>query len=174
MVLYTSSTNRPGAHHIISGSSRRYSGSGIFSVTRKIFRGGVKMKRSKKGFTLIELMIVSSVYIGIIVAIWGVLLGALNHAGMAREVTIATDDLKDVMERMRSIAFPDITVEYPHNTQVSASDIGGFLLPSETITVRYPQGAGADPLEISVEIAWTSKNGRTLSRIMKTVRTRRL
>ncbi len=174
MGLYISSTNVPGTYHVISGVRRRYSGSGVISVVRDIFRGGVKMKRSKKGFTLIELMIVSSVYIGIIVAIWGVLLGALNHAAMAREVTVATDDLKDIMERLRSIAFPDITVEYPHNSHVSASDIGGFLLPDEAITVRYPQGEGADPLEISAEVTWTSKNGRTLSRIIKTVRTRRL
>ncbi|MGB2601215.1 MAG: prepilin-type N-terminal cleavage/methylation domain-containing protein [Candidatus Omnitrophota bacterium] len=132
------------------------------------------MRSSKKGFTLIELMIVSSVYIGIIVAIWGVLLGALNHAAMAREVTVATDDLKDVMERVRSISFPDLTTEYPHNGTVNAADIGGFILPDETIRVRYPQGTGADPLEVEVEVTWTSKNGQTVSRIIKTIRTRRL
>ncbi|MBD3426308.1 MAG: prepilin-type N-terminal cleavage/methylation domain-containing protein [Candidatus Omnitrophica bacterium] len=132
------------------------------------------MKMSRKGFTLIELMIVSSVYIGIIVAIWGVLLGALNHAAMAREITVATDDLKDVMERIRSVPFPDLTAEYPHNSTVSASEIGGFILQDESITVRYPQGTGADPLEVSLEATWTSKNGRTVSRIIKTIRTRRL
>lgn len=132
------------------------------------------MRRSKKGFTLVELMIVSSVYIGIIVAIWGVLLGALNHAAMAREITVATDDLKDVMERIRSVAFPDITTQYPHNGTINGADIGGFILPDETITVRYPQGIDSDPLEVEVEVEWTSKNGQTVSRIIKTIRTRRL
>ncbi|MGD2279200.1 MAG: hypothetical protein PVH45_03775 [Candidatus Omnitrophota bacterium] len=125
-----------------------------------------------KGLTIVELMIVSLIMVGMLVGIWGVMINSLNYIGLAREESVATDDLKDVMEKMKCVIFSDLFDVFPDNQSVDPDLIGGFLLNDENIVVTYPQGTNADPLEIEVEVTWTRKTGGTRSLSMQTIRSR--
>ena len=137
----------------------------IRKTAKRFFFNFFPRGSSQKGFTLIELMVVSFVLIGIIVAIWGVLITSLNYIALAREEIIAVDDLKDVMETLGNVPFVDLLNVFPDSGSVDSDLIGGFLLDNETIVVRYPQ-------EIEVEVTWTGKTGAARSRIFKTKKTR--
>jgi hypothetical protein len=117
-------------------------------------------------------MVVSFVLIGIIVAIWGILITSLNYIALAREEVIAVDDLKDVMEMLGNVPFVELTDVFPDGGSVDPDLIGGFLLDNEVIVVRYPQGTDIDPLEIEVELTWTGSTGASRAHIFKTVKTR--
>ncbi|MGB2629823.1 MAG: prepilin-type N-terminal cleavage/methylation domain-containing protein [Candidatus Omnitrophota bacterium] len=138
----------------------------------RFFRNSFPSRAKQKGFTLVELMVVSFVLIGIIVAIWGILITSLNYITMAREEVIAVDDLKDVMETLGNVPFTELTDVFPNGGSVDPDLIGGFLLDNEVIVVRYPQGTGIDPLEVEVELTWTGNTGAVRSHIFKTVKTR--
>lgn len=129
------------------------------------------MRRFKKGLTLVELMIAFLILAVAILAIWGVFIYALSNTIQAREMNIATDDLKDVLEKIKGTPFSNIVGNFPDGGAINATDIGGFLLNNESITVTYPQGTTGDPLEIVLTITWTGKGGRSYSQIFKTVRT---
>ena len=125
-----------------------------------------------KGLTIVELMIVSLIMVGMLVGIWGVMINSLSYIGLAREESVATDDLKDVMEKMRCVVFSDLFDVFPDGQSIDEDLIGGFLLNDEDIVVTYPQGVDADPLEVKVEVTWTRKTGGTRSLSMKTIRSR--
>ncbi|MBU2540350.1 MAG: hypothetical protein KJ593_00450 [Candidatus Omnitrophica bacterium] len=127
-----------------------------------------------KGLTLVELMIVSLILVVAIVALLVVFINALNQIALTKEINIATDDLTDVLERIKTTAFVDLTTQFPDGAVINSTLIGGFLLQDEAIVVRYPQGTNVDPLEIEVELTWTSKDSRARSQIFKTLRTQML
>jgi hypothetical protein len=128
-------------------------------------------RKKNKGFSLIELMAGAFVLVVIILVLWEIYSTSVNYIIMAKELRIATDDLQDVMERMQAINFSNITTLFPDGASVNQDMVGGFDLDNESIVVRYPQGAGMDPLQIEVEINWTGKRGNPRSKIFRTVRT---
>ena len=97
----------------------------------------------------------------------------MNLTVEAQETTIATDDLKDVVEKIKSVAFSDIMLVFPDGAGVNPGDIGGFLLDNESIIVNYPS-LSADPLLIEVIIRWDSKRGGQRTITYSTLRTRML
>lgn len=124
------------------------------------------------GLTLVELMIVSLILSVTIVALVLVFINALNQIALAREMSIAADDLSDCLEKMKTVSFANLTSQFPDSAAIAPALIGGFLLVNEAITVSYPQGVSVDPLEIKVEVTWSGKDGRTRSMAFKTIRTR--
>jgi len=127
-----------------------------------------------KGLTLIEVMVVIVVVMVGVLALWQVYGNSLNLIIQAKEIRIATSDLEDVLEYINTLAFSHITDSsrggFNHDDNVNSDLIGGFLLENESIVVRYPQGEGADPLEIEVEINWIGRNQRSYSQTFRTVR----
>lgn len=106
------------------------------------------------GFTLLELMIGSAV---LLVAILGLLSFyrspfVLNE--MARDTTVAVQDISKVMEQVRVTPFGSIQTT---NWDTWAQNNNAKNLPSETFAVSY---AGTDPLEFTVTVQWT-RRGRT-------------
>jgi len=126
----------------------------------------------KRGLTLVEVMVAAVFIIIAIIALLGVFTVSLNYISRARELHVATDDLKDVLEKIKSTAFVDITTVFPDDTAVPESVVGTFQLDDEVIIVNYPDGTADDPLEIEVTITWTGRaGGQTYSHTFKTLRT---
>ncbi len=128
----------------------------------------------KRGFTLAEVMVVSLVIMISVVALWRVYMVSLDLIIKAKELRVAADDLKDVFEKIRSVAFSDILDVFPDGGSVSPSVVGGFLLSDESIVVSYPDGTDANPLTIKVTITWTGKDGRVYTRSFYTMRAKEL
>lgn len=128
--------------------------------------------RAGKGLTLIELMIVSFVLAVTIGALLVVFANALNQIVLSKELSIATDDLRDVMETLKATPFANLVTQYPNGSSISAGVIGGFILTNEVITVNYPNGINVDPLEVSVTVTWLSKDKRTRTQTFNTLLTR--
>jgi type II secretory pathway pseudopilin PulG len=130
--------------------------------------------KSKQGLTFVELMVVAMILAVTITALTIIFINALTQINLAKEISIATDDLADCLEKMRTVSFANLVAQFPEATAINPALIGGFALLNETIVVRYPQGTSADPLEVSVTVTWTSKDGRTRSQVFRTLRTRML
>ncbi|MGB2661922.1 MAG: prepilin-type N-terminal cleavage/methylation domain-containing protein [Candidatus Omnitrophota bacterium] len=129
---------------------------------------------SRRGFTIIELMITSAVLFVAVMGIWGAFFTSLNQIVLAREESIATDDMKDVMEKMRSTPFSYLTTVFPDGQAIDADLIGGYSLDSEVIRINYPQGTGVEPMEIEVEVTWVRKGGNTRTHTYRILRSRYL
>lgn len=145
----------------------------------------------KRGITLLELLIVSAILIGAILGIWGTFITILNCTIQAQELNIVSDDLGDVFEKLKNVPFSDVTKVFDASAEtdgggnpvengtdaVSQNSIGGFILQSESISIRYPQITSTilvsdlpDPLEIEVTLTWMSKASGAQSKTMKTIR----
>jgi Tfp pilus assembly protein PilV len=127
-----------------------------------------------RGISLIEVLIASAIFILALVPFFMTLVVSMEQIALSREVTIANDDAKDVLERLKTIPFPDITTQYPNNSHPGASVVGGFMLPDEDITISYPAGTGAVPLAIEVTVTWTTRKGTPRSDTYRTARTQLL
>lgn len=128
------------------------------------------MRNLNKGFTLLEVLVACAILVVAVLSLWAVYITSLNCVIQAREMNIAAFDLKDVLEKIKSVAFADVTTVFPDGAAVNPSLIGGFLLNNENVVVSYPQGI-TDPLEIQVAITWTGKDLRPYSKTLKTIRT---
>lgn len=132
------------------------------------------MNKSYKSMTLIEVMAVALILSVAIVGLWQLFAGSLGLSIQAKEINIMTDDAKDVIEKIRSVNFANLTTTFGNNTAVGPSVVGGFLLTNESIVIRYPNGTDIDPLHIEVDVSWTGKDKRDYLRTFKTIRTRGL
>ena len=128
--------------------------------------------RAGKGLTLVELMIVSFVLAVTIGALLVVFANALNQIVLSKELSIATDDLRDSLEKLKATPFANLTTQYPDGSSIGSSVIGGFVLMNEVITVTYPNGINVDPLEVRVTVTWLSKDKRTRTQTFNTLLTR--
>jgi len=138
--------------------------------------GIFKAFKNNNAFSLLEILIASGILVVVIISLMGIFIISLNCMAQAKEINIATEDLKDVLEKIKSTPFAQLTdpTKFPDGGNVSANVIGGFLLSDENIVVNYPSGTNVDPLEIEAVITWTGKDRRAYSRTFKTMRTSRL
>jgi prepilin-type N-terminal cleavage/methylation domain-containing protein len=141
------------------------------------------MQKVNKGFTLIEVMVTALITSTAVAALLMVYINALNLIIQAKEMAIACDDVKDVLEKMKSTAFTDIPKvgNFPDNGLVAASVVGGFSLNNEQIRVALKRADGTeanviisnipDPMLIEVTVSWRGKDGRNYARVFQTIRT---
>ena len=122
------------------------------------------IRKNKKGFTLIETMIVALIFFVAIFALGALFASCLALITQSREIDIATNDIKNVMEKMRSLAFPQITVSFPDGAAVP----GAYLLRNEVVTVTYPS-ASVNLLEIRVRARWTGRDQQAHEQAFKTM-----
>lgn len=149
---------------------------------------------SRRGITFVELLFVIFVFVAAGAGIFGSYLSTHYLAYFARETMIATEDLKDVMERLNSTPYNTLfdcaagtqleqfpsgvangPAQNPYVNIVSAT--GQFPLRNEQITVTYPNLAacvgGSIPgrAEILATVTWTSLGGRQRTLSVSTIRT---
>ena len=129
---------------------------------------------NKKGFSLTELMVSSAITITLVVVVIMTFISSLQNIETARELSIAIDDAKDTLEKIKSVDYALLINEFPDGAGIDPDAIGGFTLRDESIIVTYPNGTNANPLEIQVEISWQNKSGAAQSQIFKVLRTRML
>lgn len=122
--------------------------------------------KSKKGLTLLELVIGVAIFIVAIVSLLGAYMGALTMSEGSRNLNTAINDATRVIEEMRNIPFASITLT---NWTTWASNNGANTLEDETITTTYQ---GTDPLTVTVTVNWTEK-GRQRNTALVTAITQR-
>lgn len=140
-------------------------------------RAGARARRGRKGSTLIELMLGTTV---LVVA----LLGAVSAAATidaslrtSRETNQASADLAQAMERLLLVQPALLPIPgSAFQADVPLADFEGLNLPDERIVPTYPNYvpglAVPDPLEIVTTITWTDFRGRTRTMRATTLRTR--
>ncbi len=106
-------------------------------------------------------MIGASVLIVALAGLIAAYMGCFILNESARNLSIAINHAQIVMEEIRDVnILSNIVVE--DWTGWSATDVpdggGCNTLNNETISVTYPSGTGADPLEILLTLNWTEKN----------------
>lgn len=120
------------------------------------------------GFTLLELMIGVTVLIIALVGLIAAYTGCFSLNESARNLTIAINDAQCVMEEIRAMNIPtNITAEGWTNWAANNPPNGGGCnrLNNEAITVTYPSGTTATPLEILITVNWTEKNRQRSTRL---------
>ncbi len=132
------------------------------------------MIHRKKGLTLVEVMFTALILLFVLIASVAVFTISMRSITMAREVSLATDDLKDVLEKIRSVAFSDIITVFPDGEVLDLDIVGGAALTDEVVVVTYPHGTTADPLWIDATITWTNRHSGTRTYTFSTIRTRML
>ncbi len=122
--------------------------------------------KSKKGLTLLELVIGVAIFIVAIVSLLGAYMGALTMSEGSKNLNTAINDATRVVEEMRNIPFASITLT---DWTAWASNNGANTLENETTTTAYQ---GTDPLTVTVTVNWTEK-GRQRNTSLVTAITQR-
>ena len=123
-----------------------------------------KRLRTSRGFTFVELLLVIFVLITASAGIIGSYFSTHYLSHYAKETMMATDDLRDMMERIDATAFSALSVNFPSGTANGPLNsypgiVGGYLLPGESITVTYPS-VTATRREVLVAVTWTSRGSQ--------------
>lgn len=120
----------------------------------------IKNKKRNKGFTLVELMVATAIFMSIMVASMGALLITIDSARNARGLRTAMDNINFAMESMaRSIRMGTNYVCVKGDDSVASH---GYLTPQDcssggTLISFVPQKADpVDPIRISYK--WDTKN----------------
>lgn len=119
------------------------------------------------GFTFVELLLVIFVLITAGAGIIGSYFSTHYLSHYAKEVLMATDDLRDMMERINAAPFNALAASFPAGVANGTGNsypaiVGGYLLPGESITVTYPS-VTATKREIIVTVSWTSRGAARTS-----------
>lgn len=120
--------------------------------------------QASQGFTFVELLLVIFVLMTASAGIIGAYLSTHYLSHYAKETMMATDDLRDMMERINATPFSSLGVNFPAGTANGPANsypgiVGGYLLPGESITVTYPS-VSPTRREVLVAVTWTSRGGQ--------------
>ena len=135
-----------------------------------ILKGNAKARR---GFTIIELMISLFVVTLVLGGYIGANIMAQRNSEEMHERTLAIQDANRAIEQMRNVSragtFPDnVVTAYPNNS----TPTGFTSLPQENITITYASTT-ANPLDITITVAWFSYARRQVSETIRTYITQR-
>ncbi len=129
-------------------------------------------KKSEGGVSLIEVTFaVAIISVGVSV-LMSQLECSYKVTSVNRETNKAMAHLEAALEKVTNTPFSKITSDFPDGGSVYLEEIDSAdLLNSEHITVGYLD-PGADPLQVTVTILWTSSYGRQRTRSLTTLATR--
>jgi hypothetical protein len=127
-------------------------------------------RRGTAGVLLAELLLAITAIL--IAGVW--LLGAYQSSftliEASQQTNVAVNDLKDVMERIKTTPFTQLNADFPDGAAADYSAVtGGYTLTGEQITVTHSPNQTADPKELTVQVNWTTR-GRAYQRTLSTVR----
>ncbi|MFH1777912.1 MAG: prepilin-type N-terminal cleavage/methylation domain-containing protein [Candidatus Omnitrophota bacterium] len=128
------------------------------------------MKITNNAFTLIELMIACTIMIITIVGIFGVYqnCGVLNES--ARNLTVAINDARIVLERMKTLVESSLSNVTGQDWTVWAASNGCNTLNSEQINVSY-NSITSDPIQVTLTVTWQELSGRNRNYSISTLLT---
>ena len=116
--------------------------------------------------TLAEILVATLIFCLALTGVLGSLTSISTLIDLAKETTIATNNLKNMMERTLTTSYATMLTRFPNGSidgPVSnpyATIAGGYTLRNEHITTTYANIA-ADPLELKATLAWIDSRGRT-------------
>ena len=136
------------------------------------------MKNSaSNGITLIENLIATLVFTIALVAVVSSIASIVDVIDDAKDTTVATADLRNVMEKIKATPFDSVTTKFPKGvsdgpaSNLYSAIVDNYTLTNEHITVTY-KDENAEPLEINAAMSWQNKKGRSFSRSMSTFKMR--
>jgi prepilin-type N-terminal cleavage/methylation domain-containing protein len=119
----------------------------------------------RAGFSLVEVVGALAV-LSIIALSASLLIVALaREARIHREVTVANLEAKRFLEEIQATPLNDLIDRYPDGSSRSVQQ-----LPNGSVAVDYDDPE-ADPLEIHVQVSWTSPDLGDMARVFDTART---
>ncbi len=133
--------------------------------------------RTKAGVSLIEILVAVLIFTLAMGGLLSCIFSTMYLSEISRNSTIATADLRNIMEKIRATPFDHLTADFPHNVQDGPvakpyqDIVGGYRLVNEHITATYAN-PNSDPLEIKVTAVWQDKRGRNANASLYTFRTR--
>jgi prepilin-type N-terminal cleavage/methylation domain-containing protein len=133
-------------------------------------------KNQQRGTSLIEILVAVAIFAVAMSGLLGSIFAVVYLSETSRNLTIATSDLNNIMERVRATPFDHLAQDFPQAvTDGPAANrypaiIGGYRLNNQHITVTYANPAG-DPREVKTTITWEDKKGRPYTASFSTYRT---
>jgi prepilin-type N-terminal cleavage/methylation domain-containing protein len=130
------------------------------------------------GFTFVEVLIAITLLVIGFLGVYASLYATALLRETANETNVAMFKLQTTMEYIFSLPFDKIPVDLPAGAAVNVSPLvdsdpnNNFQLSGEQVVVTYPKGTGADPLEFTITITWTSRMGTDRTEQMASARAR--
>lgn len=112
------------------------------------------------GFTLTEVLIAAAVLAVALVGLLGAFISNFRLIESARNLTTAINHGRSVMEEIRDFNIPEFVTVQDWTAWAQTEPPGGggcTTLNNELVTVAYPSGEAAEPLEILVTVNWSEK-----------------
>lgn len=106
---------------------------------------------------MVELMVALAVFIVMAMAVGGALLATNQLSEQDEEYRVAMMDLQSVMETINGMAFNDIVTTYPDGHLFT--EFYDLNLPSESLSVDYPDPTATNPLQIDLTVTWRGHDG---------------
>ncbi len=133
--------------------------------------------KSKTGTTLIEILFATLAFTLALSGLMSSVLTIVSLIDTAQETTVATSNLKNMMEKIRVTPFANIASNFP-NAQIDgpvgnpySAIVGGYTLNNEHFVANYAN-PNVNPLEIGIRVNWLDKQGRLRNMSMSTFKTR--
>ncbi len=129
----------------------------------KIKLNTILSSKRRNGFTLIELMIGITLVGTVLLSLLAGYMACLTLNEISRDIMIATEDARRVIEQMRSLSVSTLSDITGINWTTWAVNNGLNALTSEQITVSYTDrdatgtGLDDDPLYVTVTVNWQEK-----------------
>ena len=124
---------------------------------------------SKKGFTLVEVLIAAAIFGFALSVIMAGLIGCIAMNASSRNFTNATQHAQLIMEEIRNTTFGSIAGNITAgNWNLDAAEITAYgltALNTETITVSF---SGITLMDVTVTVTWNDLNARARSLTLKT------
>jgi prepilin-type N-terminal cleavage/methylation domain-containing protein len=115
----------------------------------------------RRGFTLIELTMSVFIIALVLVGVMEALLYVTAMGSINKTRTQAFQDAHMTMERITGVPFSELNNQFPNGQPLAADFVanvlGGYKLPSESISVSYPNGIDSNPREVLVNGTWIEK-----------------
>ena len=133
--------------------------------------------KSKSGTTLIEILFATLVFTLALSGLMSSVFAIVTLVDAAKDSSIATSNLSNMMEKIRVTPFanivtnfPDAQIDGPAGNPYSAV-VGRYTLIDEHIVANYADPT-VNPLEINIRVNWQDKQGRLRNMAISTFKTR--
>lgn len=134
--------------------------------------------RTRRGVLLAAILFAISAILMAGVWLLGAYGSSIRLAAVAQQSDVALNDLKDMLEKIKSTPFTQLNVNFPNGTvngtapDLYTTAVGGYGLASEQITVTHLPNVAADPKQLSVQLTWMD-GARQYTSTMRTFRSSR-